>query len=53
MENLSTMTRTPEDPDGVSGKSVRKSIATSSHGAAGLGRGCSSPDGRYEDVLLR
>ena len=40
------MTKTPEDPFEVSGKSVRKSIAMSSHGAPGLGRGCRSPAGR-------
>ena len=51
--NLSTITRTPVCPASVAGNSVRKSIAMSSHGALGVGRGCSSPAGRCEDALLR
>ena len=38
-ENLSTMTKTPEFLELVSGKSVRKSIEISCHGPAGVGRG--------------
>jgi len=53
LENLSTITKTPEDPEGVSGKSVRKSIDMSSHGAAGVGNGCRSPAERCDDVLMR
>ena len=53
LENLSTITKTPDDPEGVSGKSVRKSIDMSSHGAAGVGSGCRRPAGHCDDVLLR
>ncbi len=51
--NLSMTTKTPEFLEDVKGKSVRKSIAISCHGPAGVGRGCSSPAGFCVDPLLR
>ena len=49
--NLSMTTKTPVCPEVVKGKSVRKSIAMSCHGPAGVGRGCSSPAGFCVDLF--
>ena len=53
LENLSTTTRMPECPAFVKGKSVRKSIAMSFHGAEGIVNGCSSRPGFCVLPLLR
>ena len=51
--NLSMTTKMPVFPADVFGRSVRKSIAMSFQGPSGIGNGCRSPPGFYEEILLR